>query len=81
MVLFFGLIIVIILCKMNTPQHDFEKLKFSRFDLQNILLNNNKDLDGNFFTTNQFSDTNYFTIEGRNQNFLVVMTSPFQYFI
>ena len=48
---------------MNTPKSDFKNLKFSSFDLQNILLNNSNDPDDNFFNTNQFSDTNYFTIE------------------
>ena len=47
---------------MHTPRGDFENLKFSPFDLQNILLNNNKDPDDSFFNTNQFSDTYYFTI-------------------
>ena len=60
-VLFFRLIII--LFKMNTPESDFKNLKFSSFDLQNILLNNSNDPDDNFFNTNQFSDTNYFTIE------------------
>ena len=47
---------------MHTTKGDFENLKFSLFDLQNILLNNN-DPDANFFNTNQLFDTNYFTIE------------------
>ena len=47
MVLFFKLIIIIF--KMDTPKNDFKKLKFSLFDLQNILLNNNEDPDDNFF--------------------------------
>ena len=50
------------LFKMNTPKSDFENLKFSPFDLQNILLNNKNDPD-DIFNTNQFSDTNDFTIE------------------
>ena len=37
MVLFFRLI-MIILFKMNIEKNDFEKLTFSSFDLQNILL-------------------------------------------
>ena len=64
MVLFFRLTIIISY-KMNTPKNDFEKLKFSPFDMQNILLNNNNNPDDNFQNTNQFSDTNYFTIEER----------------
>ena len=48
---------------MHTPKGDFKNLKFSPFDLKNILLNNNNDPDANVFNTNQFSDTNYFTIE------------------
>ena len=48
---------------MNNPKNDFEKLKFSPFDLQNILLNNSNNPDDNFLNTNQFSDTNCFTIE------------------
>ena len=48
---------------MHTPKSDFENLKFSTFDLLNILLNNNGDSDDNFFNTNQFSDTKYFTIK------------------
>ena len=60
-VLFFRLIII--LFKMSSPKSDFENLKFSPFDLQNLLLNNSNDPDDNFFNTNQFSDTNYFTIE------------------
>ena len=48
---------------MNTPKSDFENLKFSPFDLQNILLNNSNNPDDNFLNTNQFSNTNYFTME------------------
>ena len=48
---------------MHTPKGDFENLKFSPFDLQNILLNNSNDPDDNVLNTNQFSDTNYFTIQ------------------
>ena len=53
----------VILFKMHTPKGDYENLKFSPFDLQNILLNNNNDPDTNYFNANQFSDRNYFTIE------------------
>ena len=68
MVLFFRL--TIISFKINTPKNDFEKLKFSPFDLQNKLLNNN-DPNGNFFLTQiSFAEisqifyfTSYFTIE------------------
>ena len=55
--------LIIILFKMNTPKSDFENLKFSPFDLHNILSNNSNNPNDNFFNTNQFSDTNYFTIE------------------
>ena len=55
-------LIVITFLKMNTPKSEFEKIKFSSFDLQNIMLNNNNNLDGNFFNPNQFPDTNYFTM-------------------
>ena len=48
---------------MNTPKSDFENLKFSPFDLQNILSNNSNNPDDNFLNTNRFSDINYFTIE------------------
>ena len=48
---------------MHTRKGDFEILKFSSFDLQDILLNNSNDPDDNFFNANQFSDTNYFTIQ------------------
>ena len=34
---------------MDTPKNDFKKLKFSLFDLQNMLLNNNEDPNDNFF--------------------------------
>ena len=47
---------------MNTPKREFEKIKFSSFDLQNIMLNNNNNPDGNFFNPNQFPDTNHFTM-------------------
>ena len=80
MVLFFRLIII--LFKMNTPKNDFEKLKFSPSDLQNILLKNNNDPDGNFFLTQISSLIQIISqLKIQNQNFLVVMTSLFQYFI
>ena len=60
-VLFLGLIII--LFEVHTPKGDFENLKFSPFDLQNIPINNNNDPGDNFFNTNQFSDANYFAIE------------------
>ena len=66
---------------MHTPKQDFEKLKFSSFDLQNNVLNNNNDRDENFFKANHFIDTNYFTMEENKSNFLTVMISFFQYFI
>ena len=44
---------------MNTPRSEFEKIKFSSFNLQNIMLKNDKNPD-DFFNTNQFPDTNYF---------------------
>ena len=46
---------------MNTP--NFEKFKSSPFDLKNVFLNNNNDPDDKFFNTNQFSNTNSFTIK------------------
>ena len=48
---------------MNTRKSGLENLKFSPFDLQNILLNKSNDPDDTFFNTNQFSDTNYLAIE------------------
>ena len=48
---------------MHIPKGDFENLKFSPFDLQNIPINNDNDPGDNVFNTNQFSDTNYFAIE------------------
>ena len=48
---------------MHIPKGDFENLRFSPFDLQNILLNNNSDPDDFFLNRNQFFDTKYFTIE------------------
>ena len=60
-VLFLGLIII--LFKVHTPKGDFENLKFSPFDLQNIPLNNDNDPGDNFCNTNQFSNKNYFAIE------------------
>ena len=48
---------------MHTPKGDFQNLKFSSFDLQNVLLNNSSDPDDNFLNANQFSDANYFIIE------------------
>ena len=48
---------------MHTPIGDSKNLKFTPFNLQNILLNNSNGPDGNFFNTNQFFDKNYFTIE------------------
>ena len=76
MVLFFRLIII--LFKMNTPKNDFEKLKFGPSDLQNILLKNNNDPDGNFFLTQISSLIQIISqLKTQNQNFLVVMTSLF----
>ena len=60
--------LIIILFKMSTPKSDFESLKFSPFDFQNLLLNNSNDSVDNFLNTNQFSDTNYFTIEETKSN-------------
>ena len=71
---------IIILFKMNTPKSDFENLNFSPFDLQNILLNNRNDPDDNFFNTNQFSDTNYSTIEETKSNCFFCDDKSFQYF-
>ena len=70
-VLFFRLIIIIF--KMNTPKSDFENLKFSPFDFQYILLNNSSGPDDNFFNTNHFPDTNYFTIEETKSKLFAVI--------
>ena len=68
--------------KMNTEMSNFEKLEFSPFDLQNILLDNENDPDENFFNIRRFSDTSYFTIEElSNQNYRVFIVTPFQYSI
>ena len=42
---------------------NFEKLEFSAFDLQNILLDHENDPDDNFFNIRWFSDRSYFAIE------------------
>ena len=65
---------------MNTPESDFENLKFSPFDFKYILLNSSSDPDDNVFNTNHFPDTNYFTIEETKSKLFAVMTGLFQYF-
>ena len=62
---------------MHTPKGDFENLKFSPFDLQNILLNNSNDPDDNFFNTNQFSDINYITIKETKSKLSCCDNKPF----
>ena len=52
-------------------------MKFSPFDLQNILSNNNNDPDVNFFNINWFSDTNYFTIEETKSKLSCCDNKPF----
>ena len=42
---------------------NFEKLEFSPFDLQNVLLDHENDPDHNFFNIRWFSNRNYFAIE------------------
>lgn len=42
--------------EMNTEISDFEKLEFSPFVLQNIVLDNDNDPDDNFFSVRRFSD-------------------------
>ena len=42
---------------------DSEKLEFSPFDLQYIILDNDNDPDDNFFNIRLFSDMSYFTVE------------------
>ena len=80
MVLFFKLI-VIILFKKDTRKWDFEKLKFSPFDMQNIVLNNKINGQGNFLTQISFLIQFISTMKRLNQNVVAVMTSPFKYFI
>ena len=69
--------LITILFKMHTPKCDFENLKFSTYDLQNILLNNNKDSDDNFLNTSQFSDKNYFLIEETKSKLSCCDNKPF----
>ena len=65
---------------MHTPKGDFENLKFSPFDLQSILLNNNNDPDANFLTQISFLIQIISQLKKLDQNFLVAITSLFQYF-
>ena len=69
--------LIIILLKMHTPKCDFENLKFTTYDLQNILLNNNNDPDDNFLNTYQFSDKNYFLIEETKSKLSCCDNKPF----
>ena len=80
MVLFFKLI-VIILFKKDTQKWHFEKLKFSPFDMQNIVLNNKINGQGNFLTEISFLIQFISTLKRLNQNVVAVTTSPFKYFI
>ena len=80
MVLFFRLI-VFLLFKMHTPKQDFEKLKFSSFDLQNNLLNNNNDWMKTFLKQISLLTQIISQWKRLNQNFLAAMISFFQYFI
>ena len=48
---------------MNTEISDFEKLEFSPFVLQNIVLDNGNNPDDNFFSVRRFSDMSYFTVK------------------
>ena len=48
---------------MNTEISDFEKLEFSPFVLQNIVLDNGNNPDDNFFSVRWFSDMSYFTVK------------------
>ena len=66
---------------MNTPKYDFENLKFSPFDLENILLDNSNDPDDTLFSTQiSFMIQIISQLKRLNQNFFAVMTSLFQYF-
>ena len=48
---------------MNKQNSTFETLKFSPYDSENLLLDNNSDPDENFFKESYFVDTNYFSAE------------------
>ena len=48
---------------MNKQNSMFENLKFSPYNSENLLLDNNNDPDGNFFKESYFADTNYFSTE------------------
>ena len=43
----------------------FETLKFSPYNSENLLLDNNSDRDENFFKESYFADTNYFSAEDK----------------
>ena len=50
---------------MNKQNSTFETLKFSPYNSENLLLNDNSDLDENFFKESYFADTNYFSDEDK----------------
>ena len=49
--------------KMNKQNSTFEILKFSPYNSENLLLDNNNDPDENFFKESNFADTNYFSTD------------------
>ena len=59
---------------------DFDKLKFSPFDLCNILLDNDNDPDDNLFKI-VGSLTQVILLSRLNQNYRVVTAAPFLYSI
>ena len=48
---------------MKKQNSTFKTLKFIPYNSENLLLNNNKDPDENFFKESYFADTNYFSTE------------------
>ena len=48
---------------MNKQNSTFEILKFSPYNSENLLLDNNNDSDENFFNESYFADINYFSTE------------------
>ena len=48
---------------MNKQNSTFETLKFSPYNSENLLLDNNNDPDENFLKESYFADTNYFSTE------------------
>ena len=53
---------------MNKQNSTFETLKFSPYDSENLLLDNNSDSNKNFFKESYFADTNYFSAEEAKLN-------------